>query len=174
MQLELATPICRSPHELVASVRELRRHAVEAAGRVGCVLLASGTPLLEVAGPPPISSGERYATLYERFGSLVHEQGTCGTHVHVAVPSLSAAARACTFIRPWLPVLVGLTANSPFYAGADTGYASWRTMLLARWPTITPPPPLLSEVDYLDALGRLKRQAVAFDPRTVYWWVRPA
>ncbi|MFC7484850.1 glutamate-cysteine ligase family protein [Luedemannella flava] len=51
------------------------------------------------------------------FGNLINEQGTCGTHVHVAVPNLAAAARACSYIRPWLPALACLTANSPFTRG---------------------------------------------------------
>ncbi|GAA1783423.1 hypothetical protein GCM10009682_01860 [Luedemannella flava] len=156
------------------AIAELRQYAVDAAAKLGCRLLASGTPPLDRAGPPPISVGERYAVLHRRFGNLINEQGTCGTHVHVAVPNLAAAARACSYIRPWLPALACLTANSPFYEGTDTGYASWRTVLLSRWPTITPPPPMNSDLDYALALESLNAHGVAFNPQTVYWWVRPA
>lgn len=68
--------------------------------------------------------------------------------MHVAVPSREAAIQVSNRLRPQLPLLLGLTANSAIYRGADSGYASWRQVLWSRWPSAGPPPYFDSEDDY--------------------------
>ena len=94
----------------------------------------SGAQLLAVGLPPtvphefPITDTPRYREIAERFGMIAHEQGICGCHVHVAVPDRDAAIQVSNRLRPWLPLLLALTANSAVYRNADTGYASWRSV----------------------------------------------
>jgi carboxylate-amine ligase len=77
-------------------------------------------------------------------------------------------------LRPWLPSLLALTANSAVYRNADTGYASWRRVLWARWPSAGPPPRFES-VDEYDATVRMLEHAGAMlDDGMVYWDVRPS
>ncbi len=105
---------------------------------------------------------------------IAHEQGICGCHVHVEVPDREAAVRVSNRLRPWLPLLLGLTANSAVYRNTDTGYASWRSILWQRWPSAGPPPHFDSADEY-DAVVRMLLDAGAMrDDGMVYWDVRPS
>jgi carboxylate-amine ligase len=172
-QLETTSAVVGSSRELRDQLRKLRRIAADAAE-------ASGARLLAVALPPtvphefPITDTPRYREIGEKFGMIAHEQGICGCHVHVAVPSREAAVRVSNRLRPWLPLLLALAANSAIYRNTDTGYASWRSVLWARWPSAGPPPRFES-VDEFDATVRMLRHAGAvLDNGMVYWDVRPS
>ena len=105
---------------------------------------------------------------------LAREQGICGCHVHVAVPSREAAIRVSNRLRPWLPLLLALTANSAVYRNADTGYASFRRLLWARWPSAGPPPHFDSADEYDAMVAMLRRAGAVLDDGMVYWDVRPS
>jgi carboxylate-amine ligase len=117
----------------------LRFVAAEAARGLGCRLLAVGTP---PQGPRigVTNDDVRYRRLSEDYRLLAVEHAICGCHVHVAVPDPEIAVQVYNHLRPWLPVLGLLTANSPFAQSRDTGYASWRSIVWSRWPTAGPPP----------------------------------
>jgi len=78
------------------------------------------------------------------------------------------------FVRPWLPVLSTVTANSAVFHGADTGYASWRTLLWSSWPLAGPPPYFRSERHYHALVDELIRSGVIMDAGMIYWYVRPS
>ena len=149
-QIETTTGVMSGSDELRAELARLRRIAAEAAE-------VNGARLLAVAAPPtvpkefPITDTPRYREIADKFGMLAHEQGICGCHVHVAVPSREAAIRVSNRLRPWLPLLLALSANSAVYRNTDTGYASWRSVLWVRWPSAGPPPHFDS-VDEYDAM----------------------
>ncbi len=172
-QIETTSSVMSSSDDLRTEVSRLRRIASEAAE-------AAGARLLAVALPPtvphsfPITDTPRYREIADKFGMIAHEQGICGCHVHVAVPTRELAVRVSNRLRPWLPSLLALTANSAVYRTADTGYASWRSVLWARWPSAGPPPHFDS-VDEYDAVVRMMQDAGAMlDDGMVYWDVRPS
>ena len=151
-QIETTTDVMSTSEELRAELTRLRRIAAEAAEANGARLLAVGLPPT-VPHEFPITDTPRYREIAEKFGMLAHEQGICGCHVHVAVPSREAAIRVSNRLRPWLPLLLALTANSAIYRNTDTGYASWRSVLWQRWPSAGPPPHFDSSDEY-DAVVR--------------------
>ena len=172
-QVETTSRVVASSDELRAELARLRRTAAEAAS-------ARGTRLLAVALPPsvpqhfPVTDTPRYRRIGENFGMIAHEQGICGCHVHVAVPDREAAIHASNWLRPWLPLLLALTANSAIYRSAETGYASWRSVLWARWPSAGPPPYFESADDYDAAVKMLTDTGAVLDDGMVYWDVRPS
>ncbi|MFV9635302.1 glutamate--cysteine ligase [Mycobacterium neumannii] len=180
LQLELTTCQVETTSEVVASSGELRdqllrlrRLSAEAADAAGAQLLAVGLPPT-LPQEFPITDSPRYREIGEKFGMIAHEQGICGCHVHVAVPSREAAIRVSNRLRPWLPSLLALSANSAIYRNSDTGYASWRSVLWARWPSAGPPPHFDS-VDEYDAVVQMMQQAGAMlDDGMIYWDVRPS
>lgn len=180
LQLELTTCQVETTSEVVGSTRDLReqllrlrRLSAEAAQAAGAQLLAVGLPPT-VPQDFPITDTPRYREIGDKFGMIAHEQGICGCHVHVAVPSREAAVRVSNRLRPWLPSLLALSANSAIYRNSDTGYASWRSVLWARWPSAGPPPHFDS-VDEYDAVVQMLQQAGAMlDDGMVYWDVRPS
>ncbi|MDT5279578.1 MAG: glutamate---cysteine ligase / carboxylate-amine ligase [Mycobacterium sp.] len=172
-QIETTSDVVSSSEELREQLTRLRRTAAEGAE-------ASGAQLLAVALPPavphefPITDTPRYREIAEKFGMLAHEQGICGCHVHVAVPSREVAVRVSNRLRPWLPLFLALSANSAIYRNTDTGYASFRSILWARLPNAGPPPQFDSIDEYDAAVEMLHEAGVVLDDGMVYWDVRPS
>lgn len=172
-QVETATEVADTCEEVRAQLTRLRRIAADAAEAAGARLLAVGLPPT-VPHEFPITDKKRYRRIAERFGMIAHEQGICGCHVHVAVPDRDAAIAVSNRIRPWLPLLLAVTANSAIYRNTDTGHASWRSVLWQRWPSAGPPPQFESADEY-DAVVRMFLDTGAMlDDGMVYWDVRPS
>jgi len=179
LQLELTSCQIETNTDVVAGSGDLRRQLTRLRRIAADAAEASGARLLAVALPPtrprefPITDTPRYREIADKFG-MVAEEGICGAHVHVAVPSREVAVRVSNRLRPWLPLFLSLTANSAVYRNTDTNYASWRSIVWARWPSAGPPPHFDS-VDEYDGMVRLLRRAgAALDDGMVYWDVRPS
>ncbi|MCG5431055.1 glutamate--cysteine ligase [Mycobacterium sp. MYCO198283] len=172
-QVETATAVVSDAAALRDELTRLRAVAARATEQCGGRLLAIGLPPTR-PHEFPITDTPRYRRIAERFGMIAHEQGICGAHVHVEVPDRETAVQVCNRLRPWLPILLAITANSAIYRNADTGYASWRSVLWARWPSAGPPPVFASAAEY-DATVKLMQDAGAMvDDGMVYWDVRPS
>ncbi|WP_407651409.1 carboxylate-amine ligase [Actinoplanes sandaracinus] len=170
-QIEVASPPQLELDDLAASLRELRSEVGAAAERAGARLIAVGTG--PAAGPNArIVDKPRYHLMRERFGDLSPGQGMCGTHVHVSIPDPETGVQILNHLRPWLPVLQAATANSPLFAGHDTGYASWRSMMWERWPTVGPAPYLQSHEHYLTLVADLEASGAMLDEGMLYWYAR--
>jgi carboxylate-amine ligase len=172
-QVETTSEVASSSADLRAELIRLRRVASDAAEEAGVRLLA-------VALPPtlpqhfPVTDKPRYGRIAERFGMIAHEQGISGCHVHVAVADRDEAVQVSNRLRPWLPLLLALTANSAVYRNADTGHASWRSVLWARWPSAGPPPHFDSADEYDAAVREMLASGAMLDDGMVYWDVRPS
>lgn len=172
-QVETTTSICHDAEEVSGQLAELRHRVDDEARARGLRLVPSGTPILADADEwPPISGGERYQKIAHWFGAVARTSNSCGCHVHVAIPDRETGVDVSNRIRPWLPVLLALTANSPFNEGADTSYQSWRYVLWARWPTAGPPPLFVSLDHYESSVDALLRIGAVMDRRNVYWDIR--
>ncbi|MGM1064597.1 carboxylate-amine ligase [Saccharothrix sp. Mg75] len=172
-QVESNTPVCRGMREVRGHLLGARSTAAAAALRVGGQLLAVG---VSPAGPAaqPFSDGDRYQRIGRDYGMLAAEHGVCGCHVHVAVPDRETAVQVCNHLRPWLPVLLALTANSPIHQGVDTGYASWRSVMTGRWACSGAPPYFTSLAHYESVIDMMVDTGAVLDRGMVYWDVRPS
>jgi glutamate---cysteine ligase / carboxylate-amine ligase len=135
-QLETGTRPCASLEELGREVRRCREMAAKAAERVGVQVVAMGTSPMVVE--PSVTGLSRYRQMAAEFGLTAQEQLTCGCHVHVQVSSDEEGIAVLDRIRPWLAPLLALSANSPFWQGRDSGYASFRYQAWGRWPSSGP------------------------------------
>jgi len=171
-QIETDTPPRAALCLLESDLIEWRAKARAAASGSGALVLASGTTPLPVH--PRTFDDPRYARMKERFGLTATEQLTCGCHVHVAVDSDDEAVGAMDRVRVWLPVLLALSANSPFWHGADTGYESYRAQALGRWPTSGPTAIHGTARDYAAHLRQLLGTGVPLDEGMAYYDVRPS
>ncbi|UJC81191.1 YbdK family carboxylate-amine ligase [Rhodococcus erythropolis] len=169
-QVETATSIGSHIRDLRDQLCESRALTADAAARVGCQLIAVGTPFYD---PPvdEITQKSRYQRMAGQFGAIT-EGVMCGCHIHVGVEDRERSVQIINHLRPWLPTLLALTANSPISAGRDTGYASWRYVLFGRWPSSGPPPFFESVGHYEDAVAAMLETGVILDPHMVYWDVR--
>ena len=172
-QVEINTPVCETAAELHEELRRMRSKLAEAAAGQGGRLCAIGVPPSGEAAQL-VTKKERYQRMEARYGLLAREQAVCGCHVHIDVPDKETAIRVSNHLRPWLPVLLALTANSPIYLGGDTGFASWRSIMWSRWPC-SGPPPYFESADHYDALVAMQITAGSImDERMVYWDIRPS
>ncbi|GAA0744551.1 glutamate--cysteine ligase [Dactylosporangium roseum] len=171
--MEMVSPVCTSLSQLRRHLLENRSAAADAAAAVGARLVAvAATPLDEP--DTSVVDTPRFHAISRHYGPIAHDPALCGCHVHVGVPDRELAIQVCNAIRPWLPVVQALTANSPLHAGADTGHASWRGIALQRWPSLGPPPYLESAEDYARTVEELVATGVMLDASMVLWWARPS
>lgn len=169
-QAELGTAPHRDLAELETELRQRRSELGDAARRVGVRLLASGTsPLDERVST---TADRRYERMAEVFGGIARAQLTCGMHVHVEIASREEGVMVLDRIRGWLPVLAALSSNSPFLAGRDTAYASYRTVLWGHWPTAGVTDPFGTVEGYDRAREALVATGAALDDGMIYFDAR--
>ncbi|WP_346538435.1 glutamate--cysteine ligase [Micromonospora sp. DPT] len=170
-QIEIGSPPGLELRSIRHSLGVLRAALADAAERAGVRLLAIGTG--PVDGPvPPVVDKPRFDQMIERFRLLVPGPGNNGMHVHVGVPDPETGVQVLNHVRPWLPVLHAVTTNSPFARGADTGYASWRSVEWEHWPSVAPTPYLASHEHYQRLIRQLIASGVMLDEGMLYWYAR--
>ncbi|WP_330261072.1 YbdK family carboxylate-amine ligase [Streptomyces sp. NBC_00539] len=172
-QIETRTPPCTSVSQLHRELLRLRAGIARAAAAEGLKVCPSGTPVLRPPGPAPIGTHPRYRAGADLFRSMMDDYVINALHVHVHLPDRDLAVQVSNHLRPWLPLLVEMSANSPFCEGRDTGYASWRSVIRLRFPALGPPPYARSFEEYgrhAEAMAEAGGMSFADLP---FWDVRP-
>ena len=173
-EVETGTPICHGLQEVREELVRLRRELAAAAGTQGTRLASTGTHPTGRVESQSVTPEPRYLRMQEEYRQLVAEQLIAGCHVHVGIADPELQIQVLNRARPWLPVLLALSANSPFFAGTDTGYASYRTEVWSRWPTAGPPGVFADRAEYDRTVEQLITVGVIPDRRMVYWDIRPS
>ncbi|MFI0350675.1 glutamate--cysteine ligase [Actinomadura sp. 9N407] len=174
LQVESRTRPCTTAAEVTDQLREGRSWLAFAAAREDLAVIAAGTPVLGAAIPSPLVAGPRAELGRAVARGLLDEYAICAVHVHLEMPDREHAVLMSNHLRPYLPVLLALTANSPYWSERDTGYASWRTLLWSRWPVAGPPPYLRSAAHYDGLVEALCEAEAITSERGVYWDIRPS
>jgi glutamate---cysteine ligase / carboxylate-amine ligase len=170
---ELATEVCASPQEALAALRQLRAAADEGARAGGLRIAAAGTHPFSLPQAQDIAPDPRYREFVEYAGVSARRQAVCGLHVHVSMPSAEECMRALEGVLPWLPLVLALSANSPYLAGEETGLASARAEVLALLPRAAAPPVFASYAEWEAFVERFVEIGLA-DGYTRFWWdIRP-
>ncbi|MGW1958396.1 carboxylate-amine ligase [Streptomyces sp. NPDC001920] len=167
-----------NPHtclsEAAEELRATRAALARAAAGRGLRIASSGSPIMGLVTPVPLTPDPRYAESLSLFRGLDDEQSACACHVHVGVADPHEAIEVSNHLRPWLPTLTALAANSPYWDGRDTGYASWRTTTWGRWPAAGPPPYFHSPAHFQDLVEELILTQSVMDHGGLYWDIRPS
>jgi glutamate---cysteine ligase / carboxylate-amine ligase len=171
--VETNTPVCGTLDELRGQLQRLRGRLESVAEPLGLGVVAAGTAPL--ADPDDaISAGARYEKMQHEYQMLVREQHICGAQVHVDVPDRDAAVQVVRRVAPFLPILLAISASSPYWNGRDSGYASFRSMVWSRWPTAGPPAHVETAEDYDTLVSELIASGTISDPGMVYFDIRPS
>lgn len=170
-QIETTTPPCDTMDELDRQLRAARRTIGELALDAGAAVVAVPTPVM-VDADASVTPQPRYQRIREEFGELAKTALACAMHVHVGLDEAEDGAVLLGDIGPWLPVLLAISANSPYWRGHDTGYASWRTQIWTRWPSNGTGEPFESRQEYDDVTRRLVDWGAAIDDAMVYFDAR--
>jgi carboxylate-amine ligase len=174
---EAAIELATSPHEgaegaarEVIALRtklagELARHDLRAA--------SAGTHPFAVWSETQVSNAARYQLVYESMRELARREPTFALHVHVGVTDPHRAIALLNRLRAHLPLLLALSANSPFWQGRDTGLQSARTPVFQAFPRVGIPRVFSSYADYVEAVDQLLRCGAFPEPTFLWWDVRP-
>ncbi len=169
-QLEAVGPVCSTLQQMAEAIRQGRAMADAAARAVGARAVALATSPL--AATSTVVPQRRYLKMAARFHLTFREQLTCGFHVHVHVASGDEGVAVLDRIRRWLPVLLALSTNSPFWQGTNSGYASYRYQAWSRWPTAGPTDQFGSLREYRRHVETLLASGVLLDEGMVYFDAR--
>jgi carboxylate-amine ligase len=120
-----------------------------------------------------IAPDPRYLEFVKYAGVSARRQAVCGLHVHVGMPGPEETLHALEGVLPWLPLVLALSANSPYLAGEETGLASARAEVLALLPRASAPPIFGSYAEWEEFVERFVQIGLA-DGYTRFWWdIRP-
>lgn len=171
--LELATDVHHDVAATAAQLRQLRGALHGALTSLGLMPAAAGTHPLAVWEQTLVHTGSRQQAVYASMRELARREPTFALHVHVGVRDPERAIRVANRMRAHLPLLLALSANSPFWQGRDSGLASARTPLFQAFPRVGIPRGFDSYSEYVSTVDLLVRCG-AFPEATYLWWdVRP-
>jgi glutamate---cysteine ligase / carboxylate-amine ligase len=170
---ETTTGVCGDAVEIDVALRGLRRAAAAVAEREGLAIAAAGTHPFARPEDQPVVDEQRYRAFKGYGGITVRRQGVQGLHVHVGMPSRADCWRCLEAILPWLPVVLALSANSPWLSGERTGLATNRAPVLLQLPRAGPPPPFASYDEWERWVERLVDLGATQDYTRIWWDVRP-
>jgi glutamate---cysteine ligase / carboxylate-amine ligase len=167
--LELGTDPHPTVPSAVAELGALRSRLSRAVRATGLGVAVAGTHPLVRSEDSQVSTGARYRELHDSLRSLARREPTFALHVHVAVPDARLAIRALDAMRVHLPMLLALSANSPFLRGRDSGFASARTPVFQEFPRAGLPRAFGDYRSYVEAIDVLVRTR-AIPESTFVWW----
>ena len=171
-QIESSTRICTTREEALDSLLEFRVRLAAAASAAGLAVAATGAAPRILDGPAALTRTDRYRQMGELAGGIVHEQYVNGTHIHIGIPTRDDGVRILNGLRPWLALLGAVGANSPYWHGRDSSFASWRMVHYRRWSVQGCPPLFADAADYARRLQVLLDTDVVPDAGHVGWAAR--
>jgi carboxylate-amine ligase len=171
--VELRTGVHATVAGAIAELAQLRAELVRVTDGLGLAAAAAGTHPSAVWHEMQVSSRERHQQVYGSMRELARREPTFALHVHVGLPSGEAGIAAFNRLRAHIPLLLALSANSPFWQGRDTGLASARTPLFQAFPRVGIPRAFGSYGEYVRAVDLLLDCGAFPEPTYLWWDVRP-
>ncbi|MBT2475911.1 YbdK family carboxylate-amine ligase [Microbacterium sp. ISL-103] len=170
-QLESAT-------EPASTITDARTQLLRTRGALGAIAAEQGV-LVASTGTPfispnrfVVSSSAHYDAVSAQLVEITREHEVNGLHIHVEVPDDEERVRVVNRVRAWLPPLLALTGNSPFAHGRDSGFASWRSILIRRLPASWSPPHFRDLTDYRAHVEQLVAMGAIAETSSLSWSVR--
>ena len=170
--VELATGIHPDVDGVLAELTSLRNRLSCELGAMGLAVAAAGTHPLTVREETEVSGAVRYRALNDSMRVLARREPTMALHVHVGAPDPEDAIRLLNGLRRNIPVLLGLSANSPFWQGRDCGFASARTVIFQAFPRTGPPRLFADYAAYVNTVDELIASGAIPNPTFLWWDVR--
>jgi glutamate---cysteine ligase / carboxylate-amine ligase len=170
--VEIVSPICNGIDELEARLSTAVANLNASCRKLGMRLCGAGThpfsQRLSLVTPLP-----RYVRMQQQAGHLARTQITFATHVHLGMASGDEAMRVMRGLKPFLPLLIALSASSPFWRGHDTGYVAYRHRILAATRSYGVPPSFGSWDEFCHFLTSTRRAGLFESIDDIHWDLRP-
>lgn len=170
--IELATGIHHDVAGAVAELAGLRGRLVRELSEMELDAAAAGTYPLTSPSETRVTRAERYRKIADSMRALARREPTLALHVHVGVPDQEDAIRVFNGLRRAVPLLLALSANSPFSQGRDTGFASARTVIFQGFPRTGTARSFADYAEYVDAVDAMIASGALPDASFLWWDVR--
>lgn len=171
--VEVGTPICANVEEAQREVIRLRGAVAGLVHQAGARLVAAGTHPFATREDLDVTDDERYLSLTENLQDIARTIAVYGLHVHVGIDNRDRAIELMNEVRYFLPHILALSANSPFWEGRDTGIKSYRSVIWGRMPRSGIPDHFLSWDEYRHFVDTLLRTGSIDEPKKIWWDIRP-
>jgi carboxylate-amine ligase len=171
--LEIATKPCADTREVGAELRALRRQVAEIASARGLAIGSAGTHPFALWEDQRISARPRYRDLIAALRFVARQEVIFGLHVHVGIDDADKAIYVANGMRVHVPLLLALSANSPFWRGQETGLASTRMPIFRQFPRVGMPPAYDGWKDFEERIGFMIESKTIEDYTYLWYDVRP-
>jgi carboxylate-amine ligase len=170
---ELGTGICKTIEDADKEVRDLRRMLRDLAQSKGLRIAAAGTHPFSDWRDQLITPNARYDTLIEEMQLVARANLIFGLHVHIGIEDRDLQIQIMNEFRYFLPHLLALSTNSPFWLGTDTGLKSFRTKVFDRYPRTNIPDSYTDYSEYDNFVNLLVQTKCIDNGRKIWWDIRP-
>jgi glutamate---cysteine ligase / carboxylate-amine ligase len=171
--IEVGTGICKNIREVRRDVTELRTEIISLAQRSGMRVASAATHPFSNWADQIIYPDPRYISIVEELQLLARSNLIFGLHVHVGIADRNLAFQIMNEARYFLPHLLALSANSPFWLGRNTGLKSYRTKVFERFPRTGIPETFLTPADFDEYVNLLVKTNCIDNGKKIWWDVRP-
>jgi carboxylate-amine ligase len=171
--IEVGTRVCKNIHEAREDIYDLRRNMIRLAEENGLVLVAGATHPFADWSKQEIYPDPRYDKVVEDLQLVARSNLIFGLHVHVGVEDREAAIRIMNSLRYFLPHILALSTNSPFWLGMETGYKSYRAKVFEHFPRTNLPDAFASYSEFESYVNLLVKTNCIDDAKKIWWDIRP-
>ncbi|MCG6575800.1 carboxylate-amine ligase [Pseudomonas sp. AF32] len=172
-QIEVASPIFRSLPEAADYLGQVRAGLTQRLAPFGLGLLSAGSHPMAAQGLQPTDE-LHFQQLFDDYQRVARRSVLSGLHVHVEVPADKDRVQVMNEVLPWLPMFLALSASSPFWNGAYSGFNSYRQVACDEWPRMGVPEFFENESAFADYVDLLMRTGSIHQPSDCWWVIRPS
>lgn len=171
--IEIGTGVCPNIQIADAEIRSIRRQIIGLARQNGLRLAAAGTHPFAIWQKQEIYPDERYRTIVEDMKMVARANLIFGLHVHIAVEDRETAIQIMNGARYFLPHILSISTNSPFWEGIDTGFKSYRCKVFERFPRTNIPDLYSSWSEFENYVNLLIHTKCIDNAKKIWWDIRP-
>ena len=171
--IEVGTRVCKNIKEARKNIRSLRREMITLASEQGMLLAAAGTHPFSDWKMQEIYPDERYAQVVEDMQLIARANLVFGLHVHIGIEDRNTAIHIMNSMRYFLPHILALSSNSPFWMGMNTGFKSYRCKVFERFPRTNIPDVFANWAEYETFVDLLVKTNCIDNGKKIWWDIRP-
>jgi glutamate---cysteine ligase / carboxylate-amine ligase len=171
--IEVGTRVCKDIKEARGNIRSLRREMITLASEHGMLLAAAGTHPFSDWKAQEIYPDERYRQVVEDMQLIARANLVFGLHVHIGIEDRNTAIHIMNSMRYFLPHILALSSNSPFWMGMNTGFKSYRCKVFERFPRTNIPDVFANWAEYETFVGLLVKTHCIDNGKKIWWDIRP-
>lgn len=171
--VEIITGVCADLPALRRDLGTKRKLLAQLVDEEGLALISAGTHPLAHWRDQQRTINPRYEELEEEFQDVGRSILICGLHVHVGIDTHEIAIPLMNQLRTWLPHLLALSSNSPFWIDHQTGIKSYRSIVWKRFPRSGVPQPFSATMDFDMYVSDLMRTGCIDNAKKIWWDIRP-